>query len=95
MKKWVCILPLFLILACNGMEVSDAAPSSVGFYNYAPLAQKILDTRKEEGVEAPALTQDEVLSLITNVKNGLEDRGMTVIGIEAEKARIWFSKPIE
>ena len=74
-------------------EVKDV-PSTVGFFNYGPAAQGILDARKAEGNEEP-FTQDEILQLITKARDELKAAGLTVIGIEASKSRIWFSKPIE
>ena len=91
MKKLLFLL-LFLF-ACNGVEVKDV-PSTVGFFNYGPAAQKILDARKAEGDEKP-FTQEEILQFITRARNEIEAAGLTVIGIEAAQTRIWFSKPIE
>ena len=92
MKKYLLLIPFLFLFACNGMEVKEV-PSTVGFFNYGPAAAKILEARKAEGNEAP-FTQEEVLSLITQVKNELEGAGMTIIGIEAEQSRIWFKKPM-
>jgi hypothetical protein len=93
MKKYLLLLPVLLFFACNTANVQKEVPSTVGFFNYGPAAAKILEARKAEGNEEP-FTQEEVLSLITQVKNELEASGLTVIGIEAQQSRIWFKKPM-
>jgi hypothetical protein len=97
MRVFLVFLSLLFMVSCVGTQVAKKE-TTVGFYSYQPVLQKIIDNRKaeceaDEACKEPkALTQEDILGLITWSKNHLEEQGMAVIGIEAEKYRIWFEK---
>ena len=99
--KYLCIVPLLLLFACVPTQRVQEVPTTVGYYNYGKNMQQVMEKRKaecdknEECKEPEALTEQDVLALITAVKNQLQVDGMTVIGIEADKTRVWFEKPVE
>lgn len=101
MKYLLLLVPFLLVFACVPNQQVAEVPSTVGYYSYGPLMQKVTEARKaecdksEECKEPAPLTEQDVLAVITQSKRYLESNGMSVIGIEAEKARIWFSKPVE
>ena len=97
MRVFLVFLSLLFLVSCVGTQVAKK-DTTVGFYSYQPVLQKIAEKRKaeceadKECKEPQSLTQEEVLGIITGAKNHLEKNGMTVIGIEADKYRIWFEK---
>ena len=101
MKYLIFVILSAFIVSCVPTQQVQEAPSVVGYFNYSPSMQKVIDVRKAncaktEGCEDPApLTEQDVLGLITQIRNQMESEGATVIGIESEKSIIWFSRPIE
>jgi len=99
--KYLVVLSLLFMVACvPNTQVADV-PETVGYYNYGENLNKIVEARKaecekDEACKEPApITEQDVLVLITQARNHLRSQGMTVIGIEADKYRIWFSKPVK
>jgi hypothetical protein len=92
MRILAVILVVFIFLGCVTTAVKE--DTTVGFYNYTPVIQKVMADRKAAGNEE-ALTEQEVLSIITGIKNEIEKRGAEVIGIEANGTRVWFKAPIQ
>ena len=98
--KYLCIVPLLLLFACVPTQRVQEVPTTVGYYNYGKNMQQVMEKRKAECGDVEncvpdPLTEQDVLALITAVKNQLQVDGMTVIGIEADKTRVWFEKPVE
>jgi hypothetical protein len=94
--KRLSLVLLVLLIGCTGIQVENNS-GLVGYYNYGPTLEKVVAARVKacEGVEGcvPAeLTEQDVLSLITSVKNKMESEGASVIGVEGAKFRIWFEK---
>jgi len=101
MKVFLALFVVFILASCVPNTQVAEVPSTVGYYNYSANLNNLAESRKaacdkDDACKEPApITEQDVLALITQARNQMQAKGMTVIGIEADKTRIWFTKPVE
>ena len=90
---------LFVAAGCVPVASNtvDAAEKVVGYYQYQPLLEQLTAARVAacEGVEGcvpEPISEQDILRVVTEVRNRMETEGARVIGVEPAGARIWFEK---